>query len=90
MQSDRKKIEPGAGDRGDQGDPGAILRVKDVARILNVSDRTVKRVIERGKLAAFQLGGPGTALLIPRESVDRLIANEIREFQLRNGVDGMG
>ena len=37
----------------------ALLTVRDVARLLNVSERTVFRMLERGEIAGVQLGGEG-------------------------------
>jgi excisionase family DNA binding protein len=46
------------------------LSVRDVARLLNVSTATVRRHIEAGELPATQLGGPGSAIRIPRAGLD--------------------
>ena len=37
----------------------ALLTVRDVARLLNVSERTVFRLMERGEITGVQIGGEG-------------------------------
>jgi excisionase family DNA binding protein len=37
----------------------ALLTVRDVARLLNVSERTVFRLLDRGEITGVQLGGGG-------------------------------
>ena len=44
-----------------------LLRVQVVAERLDVSPKTVRRKIERGELAAAQLGGPGSSIRIEAE-----------------------
>jgi len=37
----------------------ALLTLRDVARMLNVSERTVFRLIEQGDITGIQIGGEG-------------------------------
>lgn len=37
----------------------ALLTVRDVARVLNVSERTVFRLMDRGEITGVQIGGGG-------------------------------
>src|SRR4051794_33268110 len=47
-----------------------FLAVKQVAHELGISPATVRRRIEAGELPAVQLGGPGSAVRIPRAALD--------------------
>jgi excisionase family DNA binding protein len=46
------------------------LSVARAARMLDVAPITIRRKIEAGELPAVQLGGPGSALRIPREGLE--------------------
>jgi excisionase family DNA binding protein len=37
----------------------ALLTLRDVAHLLNVSERTVFRLIEQGEITGIQIGGEG-------------------------------
>lgn len=60
----------------DQHRPGlteaVLLRIDDVAFGLGVSDRTVKRLIERGDLPVVRIG---TATRVPRAALDAYVAS---------------
>jgi excisionase family DNA binding protein len=49
-----------------------LLKVADVARRLNVSTRSIRRMITDGRLPVVRLGG---AIRIRPEVVDELVAN---------------
>ena len=49
---------------------GDYLSIADAARMLDVAPITIRRRIESGELPAVQLGGPGSALRIPRAGLD--------------------
>lgn len=49
-----------------------LLTTADVAGLLNVSARTVRRYIESGDIKAHKL--PGGLLRVPRSEVDRLLS----------------
>ena len=63
-----------------------LLTIKETAETLNVSPRTVRRLIEReqAELQALKVGG---CLRITRESVDLYIDKEVAAFELHNGVE---
>jgi excisionase family DNA binding protein len=46
------------------------LSVTDAARALDVAPITIRRKIETGELPAAQLGGPGSAVRIPRAGLE--------------------
>jgi excisionase family DNA binding protein len=46
------------------------LSVARAARMLDVAPITIRRKIETGELPATQLGGPGSAVRIPRQALD--------------------
>ena len=46
------------------------LSIGEVAHELRVSEGTVRRRIRAGELPATQLGGPGSAVRIPRAALD--------------------
>ena len=55
-----------------------LLKLREAATELRYSERTIRRMIDRGQLRAVQLGR-GRALRIPREEIERLLApKEIR------------
>ena len=45
------------------------LSVADAASMLDVSAITIRRKIEQGDLPAVQLGGPGSAIRVPRDGL---------------------
>lgn len=51
--------------------PRELLTVADTAKRLNVSRRTVRRLIARGELRAVQLGGRGAPVRIDPDELDR-------------------
>ena len=50
-----------------------ILNVKDVAKILRVSERTVQREVEVGKLEAFRVG---KSLRFTTEAIERYMREQ--------------
>jgi excisionase family DNA binding protein len=46
------------------------LTVADVAAVLSCSEPTVRRRIRGGELPAVQLGGPGSAVRVPRAALE--------------------
>jgi excisionase family DNA binding protein len=63
---------------------GRLLRPTDVARRLSVHRNTVYRLIENGRLPAFQLGGAKYALRIDERELVRWLHEQGRG----PGVDG--
>jgi excisionase family DNA binding protein len=53
--------------------PGHLLTAKQVAEILNVSVRTVRRLIVQKKLAAVRIG---KAVRVPPEALARFITEQ--------------
>lgn len=66
--SDRLALDP---DR-----PGPLLRAQEVAALLAVSIRTVRRLARSGKLASVAIG---SSLRFRPEDVENLIAQNLRE-----------
>ena len=48
-----------------------FLRRREVARLLKISPSTVSRLVERGDLEAFRIGGRGGRLRISTRSVEK-------------------
>jgi len=46
------------------------VSVADAARMLDVAPITIRRRINAGELPATQLGGPGSAVRIPRRALE--------------------
>lgn len=60
--------------------PGAYPTVAEVATELPCSEPTVRRRIRDGGLPAVQLGGPGSAVRVPRAGLEAwLYADHIEE-----------
>lgn len=55
------------------------LTVAEVAAELACSEPTVRRRIRAGELPAVQLGGPGSAVRIPRAELDAWLWSEPSE-----------
>ncbi|QDT35995.1 Helix-turn-helix domain protein [Stratiformator vulcanicus] len=49
-----------------------FLSVAETAQHFRVSEKTVRRWIDKGRLFATQPGGPGGRLLIPRSELDAI------------------
>lgn len=64
-----------------------ILTVKETAKLLRCSTKTVYRMIERGKLGAFRLGG---AVRIRGDSVSQLINEPPLAIPKRPSVETVG
>jgi len=47
-----------------------FLTVGEAADLLGVTHQTVRRKIAHGDIPAVQLGGPGSAIRIPRDAFD--------------------
>lgn len=64
-----------AEDRSVTGEPpsSTFLTTADVARVLQVSTRTVRRLIASGRIGALRIG---RAVRIPQAAIDRLILGE--------------
>lgn len=62
-----------------------FLRVDEVARDLDVSPRTIYRLIQDGRLLAFPVRR-GNAVRIPRESFDRYVQKQLETYQVENGI----
>ena len=63
------------------------ITTREAARRLNVSQKTVRRWIERGHLAAAELV-PGCSLRVSKESVDRILANWKRKTSADTSGNG--
>jgi excisionase family DNA binding protein len=46
------------------------LSIREAAAMVDVAPITIRRRIEAGVLPAAQLGGPGSAIRIPRRALD--------------------
>jgi excisionase family DNA binding protein len=67
---------PESSSRDRAGDLAPFLRVLEAARVLSVSPRTVRRLIESRRLVAVRTGmGPRAHLRIPADALDRLVAD---------------
>lgn len=54
-----------------------VLTLQDVADILKINIRTVRRLVKEGKFPhAFRINGSRKMLRIPREDVEALIESE--------------
>jgi excisionase family DNA binding protein len=58
---------------------GAYLTVADVAAELACSEPTVRRRIRAGEIPAMRLGGPGSAVRIPRAGLQAWLWSEPEE-----------
>ena len=59
------------------------LRPDEVAKLLDISRRSVYRLILQGELTAFKIG---SALRITGESVELFKKRKIKEFQESNAI----
>ena len=55
---------------------GDYLSIADAARMLDVAPITIRRRIESGDIPATQLGGPGSAVRIPRRALEAWLWSE--------------
>jgi excisionase family DNA binding protein len=55
------------------GAPSKPYKVKEVARLADLSPNAVYQMIARGELPAIRLGG---AIRLPRDKIDRLLRGE--------------
>ena len=55
------------------------LSIADAARMLDVAPITIRRRIESGEIPAVQLGGPGSAVRIPRRALEAWLWSEPSE-----------
>jgi len=53
-----------------------LLTVAETAAELRSSERTIRRMIEDGRLRAFQLGGPGTAVRIDARALEAWLVSQ--------------
>ena len=53
-----------------------LLTVKEAAARLRVHPQSVRRMIEDGRLRAFQLGGPGTAVRIDARELEAWLVSQ--------------
>lgn len=58
---------------------GVYLTVADVAAELACSEPTVRRRIRAGEIPAVRLGGPGSAVRIPRAGLEAWLWSEPSE-----------
>ena len=56
-------------------------KTREVAELLGVHPRTVRRLVASGQLAAIQLGGRGTGIRVPREALREWLSSR------REGAD---
>jgi excisionase family DNA binding protein len=63
-----------------------ILSPQECAEILSCSVRTVRRLCEEGRLAAFNLR-PGGGLRITGASLENFMRRQILEYQTRSGLN---
>jgi len=54
-----------------------LLTVKEAAARLRVHPQSVRRMIEDGRLRAFQLGGPGTAVRIDARELEAWLVSQL-------------
>ncbi len=59
------------------------LSVKAAAATLSVSERTVERMIEDGRLAAFKIG---RSIRVTRRSIDSYVRHMILVYQEEHGI----
>mgnify|MGYP003662360638 FL=1 len=52
---------------------GRMHTITDIARFLNVSKRTVQRMIKRGELRAYRIGG---VMRIPPHALEQLLRGD--------------
>jgi excisionase family DNA binding protein len=64
----------------------AHLRIDELAEHLNISRRTAYRLVSQGEFTAFRTSGPGSALIVTSESVQKYVRKKIREFAMEEGV----
>ncbi len=53
-----------------------LLTVKEAAARLRVHPQSVRRMIEDGRMRAFQLGGPGTAVRIDARALEAWLVSQ--------------
>lgn len=58
------------------------LRIDEVARDLDVSRRTIERLIQRGELQSFKVGDTRR---IDSEEIERLKKKDCAEYNVRRG-----
>ncbi len=64
-----------------QEDFPRLLTVQQAARKSGKSEKTIRRWIKDGKLAAEQAGGPGGVYLVKREDLEAVIPHVTKEWQ---------
>ena len=64
-----------------------FYRVDEVAGVLDVSRKTVYRLIADGFLTAFPVRGKGSMIRITATSIDRYVETQIENFQIDEGID---
>ena len=64
--------------------PGSSMSTSDVAKLLNCSTETVRKMIEEDELVAYQLrpGLAGSPFRVYKDSVAKLLANIRKEYNL--------
>ena len=60
--------------RTDKESLPALYTVREVAALLRLDESTVYKMAADGRIHAWQLGGPGDSVRVPRSEVERLVA----------------
>ena len=50
-----------------------LLTLRETASTLRCSERTVRRMIDDGRLSALRLGRPGTSIRVDADEIERLL-----------------
>jgi excisionase family DNA binding protein len=62
-------------EQNQNGDRRAWLSMRDAAAELGVDPRTLRRLVERGRIRTTSLG---RRRLVPREDIDRLLSEQLK------------
>jgi excisionase family DNA binding protein len=57
------------------------LSVKEAAEQLSVSERTVRRLVDAGRVPAVRVGGPGSAIRLPVGELERWLWTDLDESE---------
>ena len=60
-------------------DQRPLLTVREVMARLDQSEAAVRRHLRAGRLPAVQLGGPGSAIRVPEDELERFIYGDPEE-----------
>ena len=64
-----------------------LLTIQEVAETMKVSDSTVRRLIRRGRLAAYKVGDRGQLRVEERDLERYVAAQRVRVESEREGTD---